>query len=479
MKIFKRDAYDEMLEWKKRRESKNGHGAHALEIRGPRQCGKTTLINQFARDNYKRVVSIHLGDEKHVEIKNEWKALDVSENFPPSKHRHEYIYNLLRRFDEGFVDSCDTVILIDEIQECHHVHRLIRTMAWEFESHLIVSGSYLTFILENKDFFLPAGATHTINLTPLTFAEFLGIFEAKRELYDSIDLYGGSEDRHYDELKGLYDVYCRIGGYPSVVQVYLDGLGAAAVDLELERIIKVFSDEVVRYMDSKIDKAIFPALLGGIAEIMMREKKGQPDLINELLKLSKKDERLKVSREMLVHAVAWLEGCGIVGYAVKMNECKFNDRAGFARFYYMDLGIANIFLREWTMEGMMEGLLSENFAYLQLRPMILAQNLVPKSPAFGTYKDGEIDFILFNMNGGTSYGLEVKHGKTSSNTAERLLSDGVVDHVVYAKGDTKGGKAERIITIPLYLLGRFSFEDFTGKAARVLEIPEVFSVGSS
>ena len=46
---------------------------------------------------------------------------------------------------------------------------------------------------------------------------------------------------------------------------------------------QVFSDEVVRYMDSKIDKAIFPALLGGIAEIMIREKKGHPDLINELL----------------------------------------------------------------------------------------------------------------------------------------------------------------------------------------------------
>ena len=88
-KLFKRDAYKEMLEWKKMRNLKSGHGAHALEIIGPRQCGKTTLINQFAVENYKHVVNIHLGDDAHQEKRNAWRKRAekwAEKSIVPNKH---------------------------------------------------------------------------------------------------------------------------------------------------------------------------------------------------------------------------------------------------------------------------------------------------------------------------------------------------------------------------------------------------------
>lgn len=464
---FKRDAYNEMLEWKKERNSRSGHGAKALELRGARQCGKTTLMNDFARENYKQVVSIHLGDEIHRDKVAEWSNLNVTENFPPSEHKHEYVYNLLRRFNEEFVDSADTVIIIDEIQESPKVHRLIRQIAWEFEAHLIISGSYLAFADHSKDYFIPAGAVTRLNLTPLTFVEFLGIFGDARKIYEQADLYGGSPSLYYSELRKLYEIYVVVGGYPEVIKDYLAGKKITDVEARLEDIVTIFSDESSRYMKGVIDKALFSYVLAGVADIMLREKKGHPDLVEELFDLCKKEEKLRVSREMIVHAVAWLEVCGVLRYASKSLECKFNNIVHTSRYYFADMGIAGKFLRTIAKGDALNGLLAENFAYLQLSPILKKQLLLPERPTFGVYKERELDFVVFNRNGGTSYGIEIKSGKDAGDTAEKVLKDKVLDYIVYAKGDTNGGKIDNKITIPLSLLGRFEFTDFTGKSQEI------------
>lgn len=58
---------------------------------------------------------------------------------------------------------------------------------------------------------------------------------------------------------------------------------------------------------------------------------------------------------------------------------------------------------------------------------------------FGTYKTGEIDFFVSSIKNENDYGIEVKA-------------------VYFLKGDTYGGLAGRMVTVPVYLVGRVGFE---------------------
>ena len=77
---------------------------------------------------------------------------------------------------------------------------------------------------------------------------------------------------------------------------------------------------------------------------------------------------------------------------------------------------------------------------------------------FGTYKEGEIDFLVNNRQNYKNYGVEVKAGRAVGRTAQQLLKDGKVEAVYLLKGDTYGGIAERMVTVPIYLVSRVSFD---------------------
>ena len=47
MRIFKRKIYDRMLQWKQERDGKT-----ALLVKGARRVGKSTIVEEFARQEY-------------------------------------------------------------------------------------------------------------------------------------------------------------------------------------------------------------------------------------------------------------------------------------------------------------------------------------------------------------------------------------------------------------------------------------------
>ena len=82
---------------------------------------------------------------------------------------------------------------------------------------------------------------------------------------------------------------------------------------------------------------------------------------------------------------------------------------------------------------------------------------LPISPAFATYRGGEIDFIAQSIRSSTRYLVEVKSGKGTAATALKALEHGKAHRLLYLKGDTKGGIDDKIETLPIYLLERYQF----------------------
>ena len=90
------------------------------------------------------------------------------------------------------------------------------------KSHFIITGSYLGKIYES-DFRDSSGDVTAIPIYTLSFEEFLLAYDsALYEKYQALSLDTPDSGNIYTLLKEAYDIYCQVGGYPKVVETYLE-----------------------------------------------------------------------------------------------------------------------------------------------------------------------------------------------------------------------------------------------------------------
>lgn len=449
---IKRKAYDQMIAWKQR------PGHTTLEVSGARQVGKTYLVNKFADEHYHQKIYINLqalsGElfiERYEDLRRDMKNGSVFEN---------PVHELIKRYQPDFVDSPDTVVIIDEIQESAAVYNRIREFTRSLNSDFIITGSYLGRIL-NKEFKLSAGDLDFIEIRTLDFEEFLTALD-RNELYEEMSLYGESDGEVYQELQSLYHDYCQIGGYPEVVLKYLEAASIQECQAELVKIIRLFISESRRYFDDILDDAVYENMFTSIARILAKEKKGfaEDSFSEELRSIAVKDYSGNISKASVNRAIDWLYSSGIIGFAGKVIDCNVLDFKAKARCYFMDLGLASYYLRKAGCPmSELEGIVNENFVYLDLKRRIIdPSEIALEMPAFATLGSGEIDFYAKVLNSEKTYAIEVKAGKNSGKTASEALERKKVDYVLYAKGDTHGGEAGGVVTIPIYGIAKYEFK---------------------
>lgn len=449
---FKRDIYRRLLAWK------NDDTGKVLEISGARQVGKTYILRKFAKENFKHEVYINMAELSGEQF---LQCMDRINNWEPGMPREERpIHKTLELFDKEFRDTKETIIIIDEIQESSKVYNLIRIFAREFNCYVVVTGSYLGRLLA-REFFLPAGDLDTMTLESLTFAEFTDVFQL-RKLYDSANLFGSSEEAVYNNLKECFNLYQRIGGYPSVVKIYMEYKDFAKCDIELARLMSIFTNESKRYFDDVMETETFEKLFHGIATTLIREKQGVRDLVEDLSKIIYKQESGRFTKRMINHAIGWLRASHIIAYAGKSIDCDYLDIKENARFYFLDIGIARYFLaRAGAEESVIKGIVAENFVYLMLLRHI-PEDIAGSTPWFASYEKtkGELDFFVRSIKDFKNYGIEVKSTDSQAKTARALLDAHKLDYVYYLKGGSYGGVAEggKILTVPIYLADRISFD---------------------
>ena len=107
-KVFKRKLYDKMLQWKQERD-----GSTALLIKGARRVGKSTLAEEFAKQEYESYISIDF-TEAPQEVRNLFNDISDLDNLLLQLQFHYQKRLVPRR----------SVIIFDEVQNCPMARRL-------------------------------------------------------------------------------------------------------------------------------------------------------------------------------------------------------------------------------------------------------------------------------------------------------------------------------------------------------------------
>ena len=449
---LERTAYKKLLEWKK------NAGRSTLEVSGARQVGKTYLVNKIADKEYKQKIYINLLELSGELFLNQYEKL--WSEMTQGKRFENPVYELIRRYEPSFTDSPDTVVIIDEIQESAEIYNRVREFTRQLSSDFIITGSYLGRVL-NKEFKYSAGDLDSIEIQTLSFEEFLRAM-GKWELYDQLDIYGGSGETVYKKLEELYQIYCTIGGYPAVVLSYLEQKNIEQCQAVLEKIVHLFANESRRYFEDILEYDTYENIFTSVARILVKEKKGldADSFSEELQSIVIKEYSSNLSKAEVNRAIDWLHSAGIIGFAGKLTGCDILSYKAKSRAFFMDLGLTTYFLTQTgCASGDIQGVVNENFVFLDLRRRIsFPREIALETPAFATWGNYEIDFYVKSIKGQHTYAVEVKSGKNSSRTMDEVLEKKKADYILYTKGKTHGGVKDHIYTIPIYGLAKFRFE---------------------
>lgn len=230
--MIQRTALQHLEQWKSSEDHK------PLVLRGARQVGKTTLINQFATgfDNY-----LYLNLDRKRD-----RDLFLEDDIPTLIDRI-HVYCRKMKTDGS------TLLFIDEIQNSSEAVRLLRYFREEApQLYVVAAGSLLETLIDTQVSF-PVGRVEYMALRPCSFVEFLnGIGEE----YDADAVRNQNADVIHERMMNHFLNYILVGGMPEAIMKYAERRDVLAVDSIYNSFRNAYSDDVQKYARNKTMSAV-------------------------------------------------------------------------------------------------------------------------------------------------------------------------------------------------------------------------------
>lgn len=227
-RIFKRKLYDRLLEWKRIQKGKT-----AILIEGARRVGKSTLVEQFAKNEYESYILIDF-----IEASDEVKAL-----FSNLMNK-DFIFLQLQSIYNVVLIERKSVIIFDEVQNCPKARQAIKYLVKDGRYDYIETGSLISIKKNTKDITIPS-EEERVTLYPMDYEEFkwaindTATVPLLRTFYDQkLPLNMAHREKMRD-----FRLYMLIGGMPQAVNTYLETNNFSMVDLTKRGIIKIYQDD--------------------------------------------------------------------------------------------------------------------------------------------------------------------------------------------------------------------------------------------
>ena len=368
-------AIQELITWK------NAKIRKPLIIQGARQVGKTWLMKEFGKQEFRNVAYLNF------ESSNRLKEIFLSD------FNIERIIAVIEIEVKQKIDPQNTLLIFDEIQEAE---RGLTALKYFYEQapeyHIVAAGSLLGISTQKNNSF-PVGKVDFMSMFPMSFMEFLGNI-GERQLVNQLQNKNWELIAVFHEkLVEILRLYYFIGGMPEAVSNYIDYKNLDTVRSIQQKILAGYENDFAKHAPNEIVpriRLVWNALISQLAKENKKFIYGQ----------IKKGGRAKDFET----AINWLVDAGLV---LKVNRIEkpilpLNAYADFDAFklFLLDIGLLNaiadldqiILLEKNNILIEFKGALTEQFVCQQLK--------IKKDLYYWTASNAtaEVDFVLQSQN---------------------------------------------------------------------------------
>ena len=303
-----------MIEWK------NSANRKPLVLNGARQVGKTWLLTEFAKKEYRKVAMFSLD-----------RNVGARRVFEEGGAASDILLSLSALSGVDIIPG-DTLLILDEIQDCPSALTALKFFCEDApDIHVAVAGSLLGISLHGNASF-PVGKVDILRLYPMTFGEFLRAL-GKGMMADELErgdwnVINSLSSSYIDMLRQYYYV----GGMPAVVQAYADRRQLREVRRLQKKILSAYEQDFSKHAPASEVPRIRMVWQSIPAQLSKENKK----FIYGALKKGSRAAAFEV-------AIEWLRDAGLL-YKVSMTRqvrppLKFYEDMGAFKLYVLDVGL--------------------------------------------------------------------------------------------------------------------------------------------
>lgn len=429
--MLRRKIYDKLLAWKNNKGKKD-----AILLRGVRQCGKTYIVREFGKREYKNFIEINFIERPDMQAVFSGN-LDVDNMVKQIK---------LSMPGCQFIPG-ETLLFLDEIQDVPNARTSLKFWTQDGRFDCIASGSLLGMDYKNE-VSIPVGYERQLIMRTLDFEEFIWALGAEVNLKEMLAPYVDGAKRvpeaMHNSLNKYLQEYMVVGGLPEVVDTYIATKDFYQVHLLQEKILRDYQDDIAKYALNQDKIKAKQCFLSIPRQLSKENHKFQYSVVEK-----------KATARKFTSSLDWLHNAGLIDFAYNVNSPWFPLKAHVKedqfRVYLCDIGLLvamygyqlKIALLSDALEGPAKGGIYES---------LVADILAKRGEELYYYKKEdstlEIEFIL--ERDCKLVPVEVKARKGSTRSLNELLKMDNIERG-YKLTAQNTGVVEKKITLPLYM----------------------------
>lgn len=240
--VFKRKAYDKLLEWKRKSDGKS-----AVLLEGARRIGKSTLAETFAQNEYEDYILLDFAREDKV----------MRQNFQENIGDMDIFFRNLFLLKGKSLSPKKAVIIMDEVQLFPFARQAIKYLVADGRYDYIETGSLISIKKNVQDILIPS-EEYRLKMFPMDFEEFMwaqgdtitiptirDAFQRKKALGDDV----------HRKIMQRFRTYMAVGGMPQAVAAYTEGATYEEIDFIKRNIVTLYEEDLKKYDEDNREKA--------------------------------------------------------------------------------------------------------------------------------------------------------------------------------------------------------------------------------
>ncbi len=399
---------NDLLKWKKSKYRK------PLILKGVRQVGKTWILREFGKRYYENVAYFNFDENE-----------EYRQFFETTKDVSRILQNLV--FASGqIVKPEKTLIIFDEVQDCPNVINSLKYFCENAsEYHVVCAGSLLGIALAKPSSF-PVGKVDFMDISPMTFSEFL-LANGDENLLNflrSVETIAPIPDAFFNPLYEKMKMYFVTGGMPEAVKMWTQERNTELMQAALLNIINAYERDFAKHPEPKEFPKI-SLLWKSIPSQLSKENK------KFIYKVAKEGARAREYED----ALQWLVDAQLVSKIYRSSApglpiSAYDDLTAF-KLYLVDVGLLrrlallapSAFSEGNRLFTEFKGALSENYVLQAL------ENQFEATPRYWSVLNPsyEVDFLIQREN--DIFPVEVKSEDNVDSASLRKFKEKFSDKV--------------------------------------------------